>query len=111
MGTYCFFEVDNCHCRFVAHPAHGVGQPAIPPIQAARSIDLPEIAGENHFGTETRPSDDGLHLMGGKVLGFINNDERTMEGLTPNEIQAFVDDLVVLFHIHYQPFVFGVSME
>src|SRR5882757_2479855 len=44
-----------------------------------RQVDLRNIAGDNDFGAESQPSEKHLHLLGGGVLGLVEEDERIVE--------------------------------
>src|ERR1700733_7059013 len=45
----------------------------------SRQVDLRNIAGDNDFGAESQPSQKHLHLLGGGVLSFVEDNERVVE--------------------------------
>src|ERR1700679_2765803 len=45
----------------------------------SRQVDLRNIAGDNDFGAESQPSQKHLHLFGGGVLSFVEDDERVVQ--------------------------------
>src|SRR5580692_7402942 len=50
-------------------------------------VNLRNIAQTHHFGAGTRPGDQGLHLLGGQILSFVNNDEAVQKRAAAHEIQ------------------------
>ena len=48
-------------------------------------IDLGQIAGDHHFGVKTLAREHHLHLFGGGVLGFVEDDEAVVEGAAAHE--------------------------
>src|ERR1700677_1481343 len=59
--------VQDIDCRTQARPA------------GPRQVDLRNIAGDNDFGAESQPSQKHLHLFGGGVLSFVEDDERVVQ--------------------------------
>src|SRR3984885_16246754 len=43
-----------------------------------RQVDLRNIAGDNDFRAKSQPGEKHLHLFGGGVLGFVEDDERVI---------------------------------
>src|ERR1700734_3783420 len=41
----------------------------------ARQVDLRNVTGDNDFGAESQPGQKHLHLFGGGVLSFVEDDE------------------------------------
>ena len=56
-------------------------QPAFP---AGRKIDLGNIPGNHHMGTEPEPGQDHFHLLGSCILRFIENNKRTVQRTAPH---------------------------
>ena len=60
-------------------------------------VDLCHIAGHDHFGTYTHTGQKHLHLFGGGILRFVQNDERVIQGASTHVCERRdLDDL--LFH-------------
>src|SRR5882757_3052125 len=50
-------------------------------------VDLRDVAQAHHFGARPRTGDQRLHLLGGEILGLIDDDEAVQKCTTPHEIQ------------------------
>ena len=50
-------------------------------------VNLRNIAQTHHFGAGTRPGDQGLHLLRGEILRFIDDDEAIQKGSAAHEVQ------------------------
>src|SRR4051794_28221480 len=42
-------------------------------------VDLGDVAGDDDLGTEPEPGEEHLHLLGGRVLRLVEDDERVVE--------------------------------
>src|SRR5581483_10590777 len=60
----------------------GIDQPA---AAGVRQIDLGDVAVHYHLGVEPLAREDHLHLLGGTVLCFVQNDEAVVEGAAAHE--------------------------
>src|SRR4028119_712045 len=54
---------------------------------ALGQVDLRPVAGYYHLRSEPEARQEHLHLLGGGVLGFIQDDERVVQGPTPHKRQ------------------------
>src|SRR5690554_4616013 len=54
-----------------------------------RGVDLRQVAQADDFGTIAGPGDDGLDLVRGQVLGFINDDQAVLEAAAPDVVHGF----------------------
>src|SRR5262249_45708470 len=43
-------------------------------------VDLRDVTGDHDLGTEPEPGQEHLHLLGGRVLRLVQDDERVVEG-------------------------------
>lgn len=72
-----------------------------------RQIHLSNVAGDNHLGMETEPSEKHLHLLRRGVLRFVENDERIVQRAAPHKAERRNFDVAPLdcarspFHIHH----------
>ncbi len=48
-------------------------------------VDLGDVAGDDDLGAEPEPGQEHLHLLGGGVLRFVEDDERVVERATAHE--------------------------
>src|SRR5882757_6343498 len=51
---------------------------------AARQVDLGDVPGDDHLGPEPQPGEEHFHLLGGRVLRLVENDERIIKRSTPH---------------------------
>jgi hypothetical protein len=65
------------------------------------SIDLVNIPGENDLGVVACPRDHGLHLVRGKILRLINNEEHIGKASSPDISERANHQLFVLHHFVY----------
>ena len=52
------------------------------PLAPLRQVDLRDVAGDDHLRAEPEPRQEHLHLLGRRVLGLVEHDERVVEGAT-----------------------------
>ena len=52
---------------------------------AAGHVDLGDVAGDHRLGAEPDAGEEHLHLLGGGVLGLVQDDEAVVEGASPHE--------------------------
>ena len=50
-------------------------------------VDLGDVAGDHHLGVEPHPGQEHLHLLGGSVLGLVEDDEGVVQGAAAHEGQ------------------------
>ena len=67
-------EGDAAHAR---QDARGLDEAALLP---AREVDLRHVAGDHGLGAEADARQEHLHLLGRRVLRFVEDDERMVEG-------------------------------
>ena len=54
---------------------------------AARQVDLRDVAGDDDLRAEAEAREEHLHLLGGGVLGLVEDHERVIQGATSQEGQ------------------------
>ena len=69
-----------------------------PDTAPSGKIDLRYIAGDNRLGRITEACEKHLHLFGGSVLSFIENNERIIEGPASHEGQRSHFDVTPFDH-------------
>ena len=77
-----FVELDKADAFDAAQHFHGVDQAA---AFSGRQIDLREVAGHHHFRVEALARQHHLHLLGGAVLRFVQNDEAVVQRAAAHE--------------------------
>ena len=65
-----------------ADHAEALGEPAHP---ARREVVLGEVAGDHRAGAVAHPREEHLHLLGGGVLGLVEDDEGVVQGAAAHE--------------------------
>src|ERR1700729_2319547 len=68
-------QIDELHVGDIPEDMLETGQAGT----AARDVDLGDITGHHHLGTEADPGEEHLHLLWRRVLGFIEDDETPVE--------------------------------
>ena len=59
-----------------------------PEVAAGRQVDLGHVAGDHRLGAEAQAGQKHLHLLGGGVLGLVQDDEGVVQGAAPHEGQG-----------------------
>src|SRR5256885_2242456 len=77
-----FIEVYKCQTFDVLQNIRRFEQTATPRIW---QINLSDVASNNGFGVEPQTSDEHFHLLGGRVLRFVQNYERIVKRAPPHE--------------------------
>ena len=57
-------------------------------------VDLGDVAQADDLGARARAGDEGLHLLGGQVLGLVQDDVFIEEGAAAHEVQGLDADPV-----------------
>ena len=68
-------------------------------------VDLVDVSGEYNFGAFSSPRDDGLDLMGGQVLGFIDDEKDLHDASAANIGQGGDHDLLLIQKFLHAPAV------
>src|SRR5665213_1268488 len=77
-------QIDELHLGNLSEDVLETGQAGA----ASGDIDLGDVAGDHHLGTEADPGEEHLHLLWCRVLSLIEDDETAVEGTAPHEGQG-----------------------
>ena len=69
-------EVPERDAAHAVEDARGLDEAALLP---AREVDLRDVAGDHGLGAEADAGEEHLHLLGRRVLRFVEDDERVVE--------------------------------
>ena len=68
------------------------------PLVQIRLVNLEDISGEYDLGVLSRPCDDGLDFVRGKVLGLVNDEECLTEAPSPDVGERSYEKLFAVHH-------------
>ena len=80
---------------YLAQNFHRLFEPA---FRAARQIDLGRVARYHRLGAKAHAGEEHFHLLGCGVLGFVQNDERVIQGAAAHVGQRGDFDRAFLEH-------------
>ena len=70
-------------------------------VLLARQVDLRDVAGNDHLRVEPQPRQEHLHLLGTRVLGFVEDHERVVQRAPAHERQrSDLDDAAIEVLVH-----------
>src|SRR5688572_7278763 len=75
-------EVDEADALDVLDDRKRLDEPRLPRM---RKIDLRDVAGDDRLRPEAQTGQEHLHLLGGRVLRLVEDDERVVEGAAAHE--------------------------